>query len=207
MTRQNSLKLVGLLTLTICVFLIGKRFFSHPQQNASLSEQLPLETESPPDTSPQSRAEMLRSRTVSPEEHLEKRVTRYTDGSVDLTDAIQASRQLHQSNDPGNDLEVIELLLQQYRFLFQANPVGTENFEFTAALTGDNPKRVNFIDPHSPALSSNNELLDRWGTAFIFHPLSSTEMELISAGPDGILWTDDDIKRGSPGEINEPKSP
>ena len=35
--------------------------------------------------------------------------------------------------------------------------------------------------------------VDPWGTPYFFHQLSSTEMEIRSAGPDKRLWTDDDV--------------
>ena len=55
------------------------------------------------------------------------------------------------------------------------------------------PKKVNFIDPESAALTSANELVDRWGSPFQFHPISGTEMEILSFGPDKTLWTEDDL--------------
>ena len=144
-------------------------------------------------TAPQSRAQSLLARTRSSEPNLDSRIIRYTDDSSDLTAAIQISKKLHQGQSPGEDLEVVSQILLQYRFLYRENPVGVENFEFTAALTGDNPQRINFIDPKSPALSSNNEMIDRWGSPFVFHPLSGTNMELRSLGPDKTLWTKDDL--------------
>ena len=144
-------------------------------------------------TVPQSRAQSLLARTRSSEPNLDSRIIRYTDDSSDLTAAIQISKKLHQGQSPGEDLEVVSQILLQYRVLYRENPVGVENFEFTAALTGDNPQRINFIDPKSPALSSNNEMVDRWGSPFVFHPLSGTNMELRSLGPDKTLWTEDDL--------------
>ncbi len=150
----------------------------------------PSQNQSPPLPS---RAETLRSRTISPKPNLETRVTRYTDGSVDFNPAIKASSELHQGKNPQLDLEIISQIFSHYRFLYKNNPVGVENFEFTAALTGDNPKQVNLIDPNNSALNSNNELVDRWGSPFVFHPLSATEMEIRSLGPDKTLWTQDDL--------------
>ena len=144
-------------------------------------------------TAPQSRAQSLLARTRSSEPNLDSRIIRYTDDSSDLTAAIQISKKLHQGESPSEDLEIVSQILFQYRFLYEENPVGVENFEFTAALTGDNPQRINFIDPKSSALSSNNEMIDRWGSPFVFHPLSGNNMELRSLGPDKTLWTEDDL--------------
>jgi len=139
-------------------------------------------------------AEALRKRTVSPKPNLDHRVVRYSNGSVDLTKSVKVSSQLHKSEKPELDLEIVSQILSLYRSVYKENPVGVENFEFTAALTGDNPKQVNFLDPHHPALSDKNELVDRWGSPFIFHSLSRTKMELRSLGPDKVLWTEDDIE-------------
>ena len=43
------------------------------------------------------------------------------------------------------------------------------------------------------ALSANGDLLDRWGSPFIFHPLNADLMNVRSIGPDQTPWTDDDL--------------
>lgn len=76
---------------------------------------------------------------------------------------------------------------------FSGNPVGS-NAEITRALLGDNPKQVNFISTDSGLrVNANGEMTDAWGTPFFFHQLSGTDMEIRSAGPDKIMWTDDDL--------------
>jgi len=124
---------------------------------------------------------------------LEKRVKRYTNGTVDLVAATQRSEAFYQSPYTQDDLAIVQELLQHYRFLYKSNPVGSENAEFTAALLGANPKQVVFISPTSKALSRSFELIDRWGTPFFFHPESASSLTLTSAGPDRKLWTPDDI--------------
>ena len=47
-----------------------------------------------------------------------------------------------------------------------------------------------FIDP---GLLVDGELLDRYGSPYIFHPLKSDVMDLRSRGEDGQLWTADDV--------------
>ena len=39
----------------------------------------------------------------------------------------------------------------------------------------------------------DGELVDRWGTPYFFHSVSAEKMEIVSAGPDKELWTDDDV--------------
>ena len=191
------------LIILICVTALAIFFYKWHQQSgdqnsqtASETNPLPSKPESTSKTSTArtSKSEELSSRTISPEPNLDDRVKRYTDGSVDLTMATKMSSKLHQSDNPQVDLEIVSQILSQYRSIFKNNPVGVENFEFTAALTGDNPKRVNFLDPSNSALSANDELIDRWGSPIYFHPISGTEMELRSLGPDKTLWTADDIE-------------
>ena len=76
--------------------------------------------------------------------------------------------------------------------MFGENPVGT-NEEITKALSGDNPKHLNFLDAEMDRLSPKGEWLDPWGTPWFFHQLSARDMEIRSAGPDRILWTADDL--------------
>lgn len=70
-------------------------------------------------------------------------------------------------------------------------PIG-ENREVTTALTGDNRLGMAFVPRDHPAINARGELCDRWGTPFRFHPLSRTQMEIRSAGPDRRFGTPDD---------------
>jgi hypothetical protein len=81
----------------------------------------------------------------------------------------------------------------QYAQVYGGNPVGT-NPEITAALMGNNPKRINFITPDSGLrVNEKGEMLDAWGTPLFFHQLSGHEMEIRSAGEDRKMWTLDDL--------------
>jgi hypothetical protein len=71
------------------------------------------------------------------------------------------------------------------------NPVGT-NAEITKALMGENPVHATFSQ-EPPTLNAKGELIDPWGTPYFFHQISGNEMVIISAGPDKIMGTADDI--------------
>jgi len=62
------------------------------------------------------------------------------------------------------------------------------------SVVGKNPEQVNFIKG-SPGIriDSSGNLIDPWGTPYFFHQLSGMEMEIHSAGPDKIMWTQDDL--------------
>jgi hypothetical protein len=90
-------------------------------------------------------------------------------------------------------LQNVRRAVHQFGEMFGGNPVGT-NPEITAALTGKNPKQINFLtDQPGACVNDNGELVDPWGTPYFFHQLSATEMEVHSAGPDKIMWTSDDL--------------
>ena len=125
----------------------------------------------------------------------DSRLDRKADGSVHYLPAIKTSRELSNELSPIHSLELIQALLEHYRFAYKENPVGVENFEFTEQLMGKNPMRIVFIDTDSKALRGN-ELVDTWNTPYFFHPISAENMEIRSAGPDRQLWTKDDIHLG-----------
>lgn len=93
------------------------------------------------------------------------------------------------------DFEVLDTLVEFYRhFHHGENPTGGENDEIVAQLTGHNPSKLAVLPPEHPAINARGELVDRWGTPFHFHPVNYEVLELMSAGPDGKLWTGDDVR-------------
>ncbi len=79
--------------------------------------------------------------------------------------------------------------LRSYRSAFGQSPVGT-NAEITKALTGANSRKANF---GSDELKINDgQIVDQWQHPYFFHQLAGNEMEIRSAGPDGVMWTADD---------------
>ncbi len=124
----------------------------------------------------------------------DNRFIRYTNGTVHLKSPMTKSRKINSATHrTSKDLELLDEIFASYRTVFNANPVGSENSEFTAALLGDNPKKVVFFDPESPHIK-DGELVDRWGQPFYFHPVSAEELDIQSSGPDKKLWTSDDVK-------------
>ncbi|HEX3717420.1 MAG TPA: hypothetical protein VH595_05580 [Verrucomicrobiae bacterium] len=94
---------------------------------------------------------------------------------------------------PDRVMDNMRIVFHEYASMFGGNPVGT-NPEITAALSGKNPKQANFINPEAGMrIDAQGELIDPWGTPFFFHQLSGTVMEIHSAGPDRIMWSDDDL--------------
>ena len=90
------------------------------------------------------------------------------------------------------DFDQIHLMLRDFRTLTRANPVGT-NAEIMKSIMGDNPKGARLGPPEGQKLNEHGELVDRWGTPYFFHQLTSDVMEIRSAGPDRRMWNEDDI--------------
>lgn len=73
-----------------------------------------------------------------------------------------------------------------------AFPAGL-NVEITNALLGDNYGKVGFLPADYARINANGELIDKFGTPYWIHNLSSKSIEIVSAGPDKVLFTPDDI--------------
>jgi uncharacterized protein YjeT (DUF2065 family) len=98
----------------------------------------------------------------------------------------------------GQDLSIVFDLLEYYRGMYGSLPTAEENAHVVNALTGNNPRRLAFIERSHPAINPKGELTDRWGTAFFFHFLSRDAVEIRSAGADLTLYTPDDTLKRSP---------
>lgn len=126
----------------------------------------------------------------------DRRVRTNEEGQHVATEAVEMAGRLHSPDSPAEeDLEYLEQILGIYRLSFQRNPVAGDNQMVMQALMGDNPRKLVVFPSNHPAINSDGELLDRWGTPYFFHALSGTEMEIFSAGPDKEFSTSDDVQR------------
>jgi hypothetical protein len=80
--------------------------------------------------------------------------------------------------------------------LAERPPLG-DNADIAAALAGHNRRRIVFLPASHPALR-DGLLRDREGTPYHFHPRSSDAIDVRSAGPDRVLFTDDDLVEPPP---------
>jgi hypothetical protein len=99
------------------------------------------------------------------------------------------------TSTPERDLELVHEILSSARLLVKdhARIPLADNRDFTRFLSGGNPHRVAWIRPGHPRVNAAGELIDRWDTPLFFHQESSSRTGLRSAGPDRILWNEDDI--------------
>lgn len=69
------------------------------------------------------------------------------------------------------------------------------NEEFAAALRGANRVQLPFLRDDHPAFNAAGQIVDRWGTPLFFHVEAANQVDIRSAGPDGEMWTADDVQR------------
>ena len=90
------------------------------------------------------------------------------------------------------ELEQVRTMLRDFRTRLGENPVGS-NAEIMRAVMGGNEVRARLGPPDGQSLNEQGELLDSWGKPYFFHQVSKDSMEIRSAGPDGKMWTTDDL--------------
>lgn len=95
-------------------------------------------------------------------------------------------------SDPQTDIHIIEHLLAQVHTVFHELPTG-EHDEIVAFLRGANSRDIVYIPEDDPNLNDDGKIIDRWGTPYFFHTLSRHRIEVRSAGPDRLHWSEDDI--------------
>lgn len=83
-------------------------------------------------------------------------------------------------------------MLRDFRTRLGQNPVGS-NAEIMKSIMGGNDAKAKLGPPAGQDLNEQGELLDRWGRPYFFHQMSKDSMEIRSAGPDGRMWTVDDL--------------
>lgn len=86
--------------------------------------------------------------------------------------------------------ELVDTLLQAVP-VDQRPPLGFDS-ELVRALTAGNLLGDEAMPATHPALRGGR-LIDRWGNPWLVHPLSHDVIQLRSAGPDGRLFTADDL--------------
>jgi hypothetical protein len=102
---------------------------------------------------------------------------------------------------PADDLRKIHRVTMGYFSVIKDAsrfPIGG-NADLAAALRGENVNRQVFIRRGHPVFSDDGELTDRWGVKLVIHPEAHRELEIRSAGPDGIPYNGDDIILGPDG--------
>lgn len=99
-----------------------------------------------------------------------------------------------------NDLEILSNTLTNFLTVSKqamTRPLSA-NEEWSAALTGKRLGSEVWISNSQRILDPQKRLIDRWDSPLHFHALGSQKWEMRSAGPDRILWTEDDLTESLP---------
>lgn len=67
------------------------------------------------------------------------------------------------------------------------------NIEITNAMLGQNAGAIAVLEDKHPRINDAGELVDKWGTPYIFDNIALDKLGIISAGPDQQHGTDDDV--------------
>lgn len=104
---------------------------------------------------------------------------------------------------PQNDLVLMSRLMDNSLLLLKgaANQPLSANEDWASLFRGQNAAHERFLPDNNVALNADGKLIDRWGTPLFFHALGGGRHEVRSAGPDGKLWTADDLHRNADGSF------
>jgi len=92
-----------------------------------------------------------------------------------------------------NQASLIFTACQAYKIEYGTLPQVSENNRLKEILCGDNPRKMEFLTFRPNDVSSNGEMIDPWGTPFRITFDPDSKIHVISAGPDKIFGTPDDI--------------
>ena len=84
-------------------------------------------------------------------------------------------------------------LLNAWRRSTGRYPVAEDNAALIRQLTQSSGNRPPLLNPNHPRINPDGVLVDGWGTPYFFHHISANYMEVRSAGPDRLLYSEDDL--------------
>ncbi len=71
-------------------------------------------------------------------------------------------------------------------------PLG-DNIDVVRALSGGNRYGDVYLATNDPSINDRGEWVDWWGTPYHFHARAADVIDVRSAGPDRIIFTEDDV--------------
>jgi hypothetical protein len=89
------------------------------------------------------------------------------------------------------DMRAISIAIEGYKTEFGEYPKGGNSF-MAKALTGENPKRIVFLQISLKGTNTEGELIDPWGTPYQIQASENAGITVRSAGPNRRF--DDDPK-------------
>jgi type II secretory pathway pseudopilin PulG len=92
-----------------------------------------------------------------------------------------------------NAIVQIQTAIEAYDTEYSEMPDASNNAHLIKVLSGDNPRKIEFISIKSSELSPDGQVLDEWGTPLRIYIDVYTKIHVTSAGRDQIFGTPDDI--------------
>lgn len=87
----------------------------------------------------------------------------------------------------------IETAFLSYQAEYGTIPPARNQAELMKDLLGDNPRQITFLNLRARDQDAEGHVLDIWGTPFCLTILDSQHLQILSAGPDKIWQTPDDL--------------
>lgn len=111
-----------------------------------------------------------------------------------LSDTMLAGYAGHETSG-AEDLKIMARFLDSVFLLVKQRDIAdyATNEDLVLFLHGRNSHRAPFLASDAPALNGQGQLVDRWDSPIIVHPVSQNLLELRSAGPDKKPYTEDDL--------------
>lgn len=120
---------------------------------------------------------------------------------VQMTDKVE--RKAHANHDAATE-SMIENACLNYMMEYNQFPPATDNKTLAAALLGDNPRHIVFLALTPSQLNADHEIIDQWGTPFRVSLQGGTGVRIVSAGPDKVFGTSDDVISNGISENSHP---
>jgi hypothetical protein len=100
-----------------------------------------------------------------------------------------------ENTSAAEDLEMMARFIDSVFILVKKRDTAdySTNEDLVLFLHGSNSHRLPFLAKVGPALNGEGQLIDRWNSPLIPHPISRKLLELRSAGPDKVPYTGDDL--------------
>jgi hypothetical protein len=105
---------------------------------------------------------------------------------------LPALRVAHHDKMADTESQII-IACYAYYAEYGSLPEVSENGRLMKILGGENPRAIGFINLQSGQLNANGEMIDPWRTPFRITFDPDSKVHVISAGPDKIFGTPDDI--------------
>ncbi len=96
-----------------------------------------------------------------------------------------------------NLMEQVQTAILNYQLEYDAPPPGKTNAELIRALSGDNPRNIEFLNLKPDEIDPQGNLLDAWGTPFLIKVIDPKHPLIQSAGPDKQWDSSDDLHLSS----------